>query len=636
MNTGAFGEGFPYSNFHDINMDWIIKIAKDFLDQYTHIQDTITQGLTDLQDKADTLEGLLQAWYDTHSADIANQLADALQDLNDWYNEHIDDIDDELQDALSELNSTITTKFTQFSSDVDSKVASAIASIPSDYSTLSADAFQNLGHLPTELALNDIATNSVYQVYSNDNPTNYPLGNNAGIIITNIVYSPSIRTQYCIPFNPPPRNIYYRKLSGGSWTSWTDIYADIYINNGSFSGNLNAVTSNCVLQVAGSNSPGNYPSELSGSSGIVITNQFSGSSFLTQMAIGYSVPIICTRYYNGSWSDWLTVYNKYSTYVNHGLVATGENINNLTRNGIYHCQNNGSYVNYPFGDFSGIIITTVFYTNIFVQIALPYNLDINKNSYYVIRHYSGSSWSAWQYARFTIRNKDAKYYAFGDSVAYGYSSDHDNAQSPYNYPHLIENLIDVKTYNKAVAGQGIIKNWDTASGSIPAIISTINSMISNHEFDNTVLVTVNWAYNDVSEYANVNFGSPTDPVPQSDTGITTYLGYYARILAKLQSACPNAQVILITGYGRKTGTPAQITQTFLDGNKTEKQMYDALEEMANYNGFQCINQAKGTVLNAYNKDTIIEDNIHPTYDGYKLYGNFIAGKVVSMFQNVST
>ena len=103
MNNGAFGENFPYSNFHDLNMDWIIKIAKDFLDQYTHIQETIsageesltnlttsgleqlqnltTSGLEQLQNKADTLEALLQQWYDTHSQDIANQLAQALLDF---------------------------------------------------------------------------------------------------------------------------------------------------------------------------------------------------------------------------------------------------------------------------------------------------------------------------------------------------------------------------------------------------------------------------------------------------------------------------------------------------------------------------------------------------------------------------
>lgn len=89
MNIGAFGENFPYSNFHDLNMDWIIKIAKDFLDQYTHIQEVISEGetsltnmtndgLEQLQEKADALEALLQQWYNTHSQDIANQLAEAV------------------------------------------------------------------------------------------------------------------------------------------------------------------------------------------------------------------------------------------------------------------------------------------------------------------------------------------------------------------------------------------------------------------------------------------------------------------------------------------------------------------------------------------------------------------------------
>ena len=49
MNNGAFGENFPYSNFHDLNMDWIIKIVKDFLDQYTAIQNTITDGETSIE-----------------------------------------------------------------------------------------------------------------------------------------------------------------------------------------------------------------------------------------------------------------------------------------------------------------------------------------------------------------------------------------------------------------------------------------------------------------------------------------------------------------------------------------------------------------------------------------------------------
>ena len=137
MNTGAFGEGFPYSNFHDLNMDWIIKIAKDFLDQYTHIQQVIadgetslqnltTEGLQQLQDKADALEELLQAWYNEHSEDIANQLASALADLNTWYTTH-----------QNYLDQTLATNIQAFNDSADAKARQTIASIPADYTALS-------------------------------------------------------------------------------------------------------------------------------------------------------------------------------------------------------------------------------------------------------------------------------------------------------------------------------------------------------------------------------------------------------------------------------------------------------------------------------------------------------------------
>lgn len=125
MSIGAFGENFPYSNFHDLNMDWIVKIAKDFLDQYTHIQEIISSGEEDLQALYDNLSGLLQSWYDEHSQDIADALADALGDLNDWYNTHSTDISNQLTSAISTFNSSAEQKGEQ-----------VIESIPADYTAL--------------------------------------------------------------------------------------------------------------------------------------------------------------------------------------------------------------------------------------------------------------------------------------------------------------------------------------------------------------------------------------------------------------------------------------------------------------------------------------------------------------------
>lgn len=133
----ALFENFPYTNIHELNLDWIVKIAKDFLEQYTHIQQLITDGetsltelketgLAELQEKADTLEAALQAWYDTHSEDIAQELARALADLNAWYTQH-----------EGYLNKTLQENIQTFDNHAEQKAAETIKTIPADYTALS-------------------------------------------------------------------------------------------------------------------------------------------------------------------------------------------------------------------------------------------------------------------------------------------------------------------------------------------------------------------------------------------------------------------------------------------------------------------------------------------------------------------
>ena len=192
----AMFENFPYTDMHNLNLDWIIKIAKDFLDQYTHIQQLISDGetsiqnLTDagldqLEEKAGNLEAALQAWYDTHSADIANQLTAALADLNAWYTTHQND-----------LNAILTENITLFNAAVNAKVAEALASIPSDYSTLTntvtvldAAAERNIKDLALFLAPH--AGNVPDFARGNTSPVNGEYYNNILYRVTtpNILYS---------------------------------------------------------------------------------------------------------------------------------------------------------------------------------------------------------------------------------------------------------------------------------------------------------------------------------------------------------------------------------------------------------------------------------------------------------------
>lgn len=73
-----FGEKFPYTNSHDLNLDWILKVVKDFLDKYSHLEQTITDSENEIIQKGEEIQTLLQEWYNTHSADIENELTEAI------------------------------------------------------------------------------------------------------------------------------------------------------------------------------------------------------------------------------------------------------------------------------------------------------------------------------------------------------------------------------------------------------------------------------------------------------------------------------------------------------------------------------------------------------------------------------
>lgn len=129
-------EGFPYTNFHELNLDWIIKIAKDFLDQYTHIQEVIETGeqslldktdagLAQLQEKADALEQSLTGLYNGYSDDLAEQLRNALADLNTWYTQH-----------QGYLNDILATNIAAFQTAATTAGQGVLDSIPTEYGNI--------------------------------------------------------------------------------------------------------------------------------------------------------------------------------------------------------------------------------------------------------------------------------------------------------------------------------------------------------------------------------------------------------------------------------------------------------------------------------------------------------------------
>lgn len=194
-----FVNDFPYTNFHDLNLDWIIKIAKDFLDQYTHIQETIangetslqnltTEGLAQLQEKADTLEALLQEWYNTHSNDIALELAH----------------------ALGEIATTLSSAISNFNTSADQKAVETIATIPDDYTTVATEVL-NLMKL---IDMSNPATSGsgAYNPNNGYEGSDYPAGTfgnykhtfNVASLQNKAIYLVGSETGYVMQFNGTP------------------------------------------------------------------------------------------------------------------------------------------------------------------------------------------------------------------------------------------------------------------------------------------------------------------------------------------------------------------------------------------------------------------------------------------------
>ena len=137
MNTGAFGEQFPYTNFHNLNMDWIVKIAKDFLDQYTNIQQTISDGVDSINSTIEQGETSIGNLTEEELESLASKYTELEGLLDAWYTQHSEDIANALASAVSDLTSAGTTALNTFQSQASAYGETVIESIPADYSDVS-------------------------------------------------------------------------------------------------------------------------------------------------------------------------------------------------------------------------------------------------------------------------------------------------------------------------------------------------------------------------------------------------------------------------------------------------------------------------------------------------------------------
>lgn len=347
-------DNFPYTDMHQLNLDWIIKIAKDFLDQYTTIQqlisdgeqslqDLTTEGLNDLQEKADHLQELLDAWYNEHSQDITDQLADALQDLADA------------------LNTTITS----FNAAADAKSQALLDSWPSDYSQLVTwvDELRTKSPIYRGATTTPLAQIDKAGMYSVAKANAATIGLPAGMVANyGYLYADMSTGQhfYLIENSNPPLLWEYR---GGNWFNFTDTSlskAGIPADAKAVSDALYAVYRGAITDFSAAK-PGISTFSQATVTSPIPEDMHTTYGFLYKLTNNYMFIIESATnptiwYYNGSaWirlnnklsnkkitfiGDSITEYNDTATYNYVKIFETVGNctVQNLGRSGVGYCR----------------------------------------------------------------------------------------------------------------------------------------------------------------------------------------------------------------------------------------------------------------------------------------------------------
>lgn len=375
--NGPFGNMFPYTNFHEMNLDWMIQIARDFLDQYTHIEETITQGEEDLNTLAQQLQDSLQGWYDTHSEDIAGQLASALEDLNAWYTLH-----------EGYLDATLAANIASFNDAAELKAQQVIEDIPADYSELCTD----VKMLENHAVINDgvgLQYGYVPMLYS---AVQGGFGGTVGTTYTETTAQDRTRWTAFVPIS-----------------KFTALYVhlDDYV---SFKWYVIGCDDNNVIR---------WSSGFKQEDATILASSLlaTGATKIRAM-IGY---VNDPSYQAGMWT-WEHAFIAYRPAVNSSfsfrrVIETGEDLNDIYNEGVYYYGSSVHPTHEPFGTGAILNVYKTDTTDRVVQVAYGYGADYDISHQVAHRERTGGTWSQWRMFQTAKGLQGKTFSVLGDSYS---------------------------------------------------------------------------------------------------------------------------------------------------------------------------------------------------------------------------
>ena len=224
-------DDYPYTNFHELNLDWFIKKFKEIFDEWNELYTTMTEWKTETETD-------ITDWKTETEGDIEEWESGVLSDLGDWkdgfetlFNDTFSNLTDIKRDAeaardraeaaavaaagSAESIASSATQITTNTSDI-STIKSAL--IVGNYnSTLMTDIAANTD-------LNSVSTPGTYRIISNDRAetlTNAPTNATAGKLI---VLGLTANTRLMQLYIGIAGKIWKRAYDGTDWYAWGELY----------------------------------------------------------------------------------------------------------------------------------------------------------------------------------------------------------------------------------------------------------------------------------------------------------------------------------------------------------------------------------------------------------------------------
>ena len=290
-----------------------------------------------------------------------------------------------------------------------------------------------------------------------------------------------------------------------------------------------------------------------------------------------------------------------------GVLESGTDLNNLFDSGIYLLSSDRSYTNAPLTSGYLFVLATV---TAIQQICIQYGSGLMSVGAIYKRDGSVSGVTADWHKLGRLFNHNIAF--FGDSIMWGRDgSASASTRTSWQIPAIVGNSLQVSTINYGVSGQGYLPTNES-----PACAYDTISAKNLDNFDTIVLCYgVNDGFHLLGEW--------------DSTDESTIMGQFNKIINYIYTQNPTMRVIVFAPFN---GTNIGSYPDYWYGSRnnppyvSRKVLSDTLKRACDYYWIPYIEQYDSP-LNAKTITQLLPDGVHPNDEGYKMIGEWFAGKI---------